>query len=185
MRKWIKTRIAIFRAENQGSVTVEFMLILPLLFWWYAASFVFFDAFSANNKALKSSYMLSDILSRQTEIDNKYLDGLQSFLEFMTGVKKDVWIRVTSVQYSTDKGYKVAWSYSTGAQKALDTSELASLKLDTEFLPLMANGESVILSETYVPYSPGFDVGLLARTYSNVIVTRPRFTSKIANTDFN
>jgi hypothetical protein len=184
MRTWIKTRIAIFRAENQGSVSVEFMLILPLLFWWYAASFVFFDAFSANNKALKTSYMVSDILSRQTEIDNDYLDGLEGFLEFMTGVDSGTWMRVTSVQFSTADGYEVDWSYSTGPDEALVTSQLASLNLDEDYLPIMANGESVILAETYVPYNPGYDVGLLARTYSNVIVTRPRFTSQIANSDF-
>jgi hypothetical protein len=184
MHTWIKTHIAIFRAENQGSVSVEFMLILPLLFWWYAASFVFFDAFSANNKALKSSYMVSDILSRQTEIDNDYLDGLEGFLEFMTGVDSGTWMRVTSVQFSSADGYEVDWSYSTGSEEPLITSQLASLNLDDDYLPLMANGESVILAETYVPYNPGYDVGLLARTYSNVIVTRPRFASQIANTDF-
>jgi hypothetical protein len=184
MRNWIKTRIALFKVETQGSVSVEFMLILPLLFWWYAASFVFFDAFSANNRALKTSYMVSDILSRQTEIDNDYLDGLETFLEFMTNVESGIWIRVTSVQFSTDDGYEVDWSYSTGSETALVTSQLTSLDLDDNYLPLMANGESVILSETYVPYQPGYDVGLLARTYSNVIVTRPRFTSQIANTDF-
>lgn len=184
MKHWIIKRLAAFRAETQGSVSIEFMLILPLLFWWYAASFMFYDMFSAHNRSVKSSYMIGDILSRQTVIDNDYLDGLESFLKFMTRVDDNVWIRITSVQYSTDDGYEVEWSYATGDGESLTTSELYSREVDENYLPVMASGETVVMSETYVPYDPSYDVGLLERTWTSVIVTRPRFTSQLSNTDF-
>jgi hypothetical protein len=184
MKIWLKNKLHAFCAETEGSVSVEFILVLPLLFWWFATSFVFFDAFSAHNKSTTSSYMVSDILSRQTDIDNAYLDGLESFLKFMTNEDTNVWMRISSVQYTDTDGYEVVWSYSTGTEASLVTDDIYSLDLDDEYLPVMASGEAVILAETYVPYDPFYDVGLLSRTWSNIIVTRPRFTSQIANSDF-
>ncbi len=178
------TRLRIFRAEHSGSVSVEFMLVLPMLFWWYAASFSFFDAFRTHNTSVKASYMIGDILSRQIQVDNDYLDGMETMLKFMTRIETDVWIRVSSVKYTSDQGYSIEWSYSTGTASSLTTAEIYTRELDENYLPLMASGETVILSETYVPYFPSYDVGLLARTWSNVVVTRPRFTSQLANADF-
>jgi len=172
-----------FSGETTGSISVEFMLILPLLFWWYAASFIFYDAFSTHSKSVKVSYMISDILSRQTEIDNAYLDGLETFVKYMTRVD-GVWVRITSVQYSDVNGYEVVWSYSTGTEAALVTSVLYSHQVVEDFLPIMASGETILLAETYVDYDPAYDVGFLARTWSNVIVTRPRFAPQVHNTDF-
>lgn len=180
----LKSLIQAFRRENRGSVSVEFMLILPLLFWWYAASFAFYDAFRAHNVSVKTSYMIGDILSRQTTIDNDYLDGMETFLKYLTHINTDVWLRVSSVKYTTQDGYTIVWSYSTGEALGLTTSELYSREVDEDYLPLMASGETVILAETYVPYDPTYSVGLFSRTWSNVVVTRPRFTSQLVNDDF-
>lgn len=184
MLRAVLTRLKQFKDEAKGSVSIEFMLVLPLLLWWYAASFAFYDAFRSYNVTVKSSYMMGDILSRQLLVDNDYLDGVEDLFEFMNNSSTGVWVRVSSVNYSTSDGYTIDWSYATDSNDELVTSDIFSKDIDEDFLPIMANGESVILSETYVPYSPVYGVGLLGRTWSNVVVTRPRFTSKLANTDY-
>ena len=93
----IKRLCARFRREERAAVSTEFVLILPLLLWWYVGSFAFYDAFRDYNVTVKASYTLGDILSRQTEIDNDYLDGLESLLEFMTA-GTGAWLRVSSIK---------------------------------------------------------------------------------------
>jgi len=173
-----------FCAEDSGTVSVEFVVVLPLLLWWYAGSFVFFDAFRDYNSTEKATYTISDILSRQKVIDNNYIDGMESLLKYMTASGPGAWMRVTSVKFTTDIGYTVEWSYGTDGHAALTTAQLQSFKVDEEFLPTMGSGETVIFLETSVPYTPAFKVGLSARDLTNVNVTRPRFASQIVNESF-
>lgn len=179
----IKRLCARFRREERAAVSTEFVLILPLLLWWYVGSFAFYDAFRDYNVTVKASYTLGDILSRQTEIDNDYLDGLESLLEFMTA-GTGAWLRVSSIKYSDDDGYTVEWSYATDDHQVVTDEKIYLWDFDEDYLPTMANGDTVILSETYVPFTPAFNVGLNSHWLSNIVVTRPRFTSQVVNSDF-
>ena len=62
--KLLRARLATFAQDARGSLSVEAALILPLLCWFYVASFVWFDAFRTQNANLKASYTLADMLSR-------------------------------------------------------------------------------------------------------------------------
>jgi hypothetical protein len=66
----------------------------------------------------------------------------------------------------------------------LSSEWIADWEFDDDYLPTMGSGETIILSETYTAYTPAFNIGLNARTLGNQVVTRPRFTSQIVNTDF-
>lgn len=170
--------------NEEGAISVEFVIILPLLLSWYVGSFAFFDGFRDYNVATKAGYTIGDILSRQTEIDNDYLDGMEALLEQLTWADDAVYIRVSSVTFTTDDGYEVDWSYVTAEANALTTEMIYLFDLDEDYLPIMSSGESIIVVETYVPYVPAFGVGATARTWHHVVVTRPRFTSRLANSDF-
>lgn len=176
-------RLIRFGQADRGAISTEFVLVLPLLLWWYVGSFAFFDAFRDYNTNVKASYTIGDILSRQTEIDNDYLDGMEALLEYLTG-NTDAWLRVTSIKYSSDDGYTVEWSYATDDHTVLTDERIADWEFDDDYLPTMGSGETIILSETYTAYMPAFNIGLNARTLGNQVVTRPRFTSQIVNTDF-
>ena len=64
---------------------------------------------------------------------------------------------------------------------ALTTADLAGL---VARLPTMSDGDSAILLETRVPYTPPLSFGLEPTTIEQFIVTRPRFLPKICHTSF-
>jgi hypothetical protein len=65
---------------------------------------------------------------------------------------------------------------------ALTTANLADL---TTHLPIMSDGDSAILVETTVPYTPPVSYGLEPSTIDQFIVTRPRFLPKLCHTSFS
>lgn len=172
--KKIRVAARSFRIKEDGGMTVEFVIVLPFILWWFAGSFVYFDAFKSRNISLKAAYTLSDIVSRQTEASRAFLDSLNSLLDNMIHQSNDNWIRVSSIKYGEDETHSVLWSYATkGHEPLVDEMLLA------ERIPIMSINEEVLVTETFTPYAPAFNVGLSARTFEHFLISRPRFTSQL------
>ncbi len=167
-----------FLKGTRGSMTVEAALILPLLFWALIATLVFFDAFRQQNIAMKASYTLSDLISRETDtLSPDDIDGLNGVFDYLTFSNHPSWIRVTSIRWdATDAEFKVNWSHATKDNDALTD---LTLQGKANIIPAMAVGDSVVLVETYMIYEPPFRVGLDANWTVNAVVTRPRFASQV------
>ena len=102
-----------FRKDEQGTISVELVLILPVLFWAYLSMFSIFDAYRQHSLNQKASYTLGDVISRETApIDNNYLSGTREMLAYLTANETtDVALRITSVTYDADTDeYKKFWS---------------------------------------------------------------------------
>ena len=171
-------RMRIFARGTRGSMSVEAALILPALFWAYIATFAFFDAFRQQSLAMRASYTISDMISRETDtMSPGDIDGLNAVFDYLTHSNHPSWIRVTSVRWdSADQEFRVNWSHGTKDHDALTDVTLQDLK---ELIPAMAVGDSVVLVETYMIYEPPFRVGLDANWTTNAVVTRPRFASQV------
>lgn len=180
MIEYIKNAIRSLSQDTRGGTTVEFMMVMPLVVFWFAGSFTFFNAYSEYNRALKATYTVGDILSRQTEVDDDYIDDMNRiFANFMDQSTNDTWIRITSVQ-KTGEDYVIDWSTATGLHNALTEDD----DIPVEYIPDLVDQESVILVQSYTPFIPFWEsAGLEATTYDNTMVVSPRFTSKLANTD--
>ncbi len=178
--KILENKLTKFRRDRSGATTVEFMITMPMVIFWLAGSFTFFDAYSESTRALKATYTVADILSRQTEVDDEYIDDMNLlFTDFMRGSTNDVWIRVSSIE-KIDDALTIDWSTATGLHNSLTTIE-QSLE---DLIPSIVNDESIILVESYSPFVPFLDyIGIQSRTYTNKVVVTPRFTSQLANTD--
>jgi Flp pilus assembly protein TadG len=161
-------------------MTVEFVIVVPLLMLWFVGSFVWFQAFRNYSQAEKASFAIADIVSRQTEVDNEFIDGLQPlFQRLQPRAGSGNWLRVSSISWDEDDGYAVEWSRNADGGDDLVTGDIP-----TSILPEMADGDTVILAETYVPYQPMVDwVGIPPLTWSNQVVIRPRYVSAISKTD--
>lgn len=180
MLAFLKIQLNRFRRDQNGTTTVEFLLVMPLIIFWVGGTFTFFNAFSEYTKAVKATYTVADILSRQTLVDDDYIDDMNRlFANFMNKSTNDVWIRVSSIE-KVNNQLGIDWSTATGMHEPLSGYS----DIPAEIIPDLLDQESVILVESNTPFVPFLDyVGLSANTFTNRIVVSPRFSSQLANTD--
>jgi Flp pilus assembly protein TadG len=172
-----------FSRDEKGGLVVEAVLVLPVLFWALAALFSFWDAYRTINTVQKASYTISDLISRvqvNAGVDDAYVNGLRRTMDYLLDVDQAADIRVTSYRWNnTDSRYEVIWSRSpNNAMLQLTTATLESLSAK---LPIMSDGETAVLVETKVNYTPILKYGLVQRELTQFIVTKPRFLPRICH----
>jgi hypothetical protein len=173
-----------FKADDTGVMTLEFMILLPVILMWFAAVFVFFDAFHKWMKSLKASYTVSDLISRQLEVDDAYIFALDSIYDKISQSKNndDTWLRVSQVRLIDDV-LELMWTTPTytGSDGGVDPFSVEDVRVH---IPAIENNEYLIVVQTYRPFNPVFDwVGIAATTFSNTIVSPLRFSSSLINHD--
>jgi len=173
----IKSFIANFRKSQSGGLSVEAVITFPVIFYAFAATFVFFDAFRAQSQAVKAAYTIGDVLSRETNfVSPNYLDSLWEIQEAMTTSFFDSEMRVTIVRWTeSDQSYHVVWSETVGNVVPLNDATLDDHVED--FLPTLSNDKIVIAVENFIEHVPIFEIGLDPFTFHNVVPTRPRFST--------
>jgi Flp pilus assembly protein TadG len=193
-------RLRRFRRSERGSILTEACIVLPLWVWGYAMSYQFFDAFREQTQNIRAAYTVADMLSRELNaVGPTYIDQLHDAFDYMTGGGHATWMRVTSVYYDdTNKVYKQNWSYSTAAAAHPVLTDTSVNALSAR-LPNLSIGETVVLVETGMQYTPflnfGIDdlwgglfietdpnprfQGLTQSWFENFIPTRPRFAAQV------
>jgi hypothetical protein len=168
-------REAVFRfmTDRSGSVTVEFVIVIPLLFWCFVGTFTFFDAYRTQMMNLKAAYIIGDQLSRETGVVvPAYIDGLGQLHQMMVGDAPDAKLRVTAFQFDgDDDSYRVIWSRGEGQAARTAGASITDVR---KHLPEMGENEVHILTETWVDFRPADMVGMPDMTFSEAIVTRMR-----------
>lgn len=176
MRKLVR-HLRRFQREDRGAVTVEFLIVFPLLVWAYVAMWVFFDMMRVAASHQKAAYVISDMLSRETDyITPTYIDNTKSLFDYLMVIDRDNAIRISSIGYDDDtESYEVVWSQARGDQEALETSDIADWD---DQLPLLAAGDELILVETWYRYHISFSqIDLDDIDLHNFVYTRPRFAA--------
>lgn len=175
-------RFGRFGRDEEGTITIEFVVIFPVLFSLLILSFEVFDAFKSYSRASKATYAVSDIVSRQTSVTQKGVEELHMVLDsMMPWLNEEKWLRVTS--FSQDKnGYKVEWSHASGTDVKLTTATLSQEMKD--MLPEIAVGDTVVLTEASIPHRSLVRwIGLDDVVWSIEHTVRPRFIAAIAGTE--
>ena len=167
-----------FRDDSRGSLTVEAVVILPILFWAMLAMLVFFDGYRQSSLNIKAAYTIGDMLSREVDpIDNAYLNGLYQLQQQLARSANAPKMRVTVARYDgAKKEFRRDWSHQRGGVTALSDNDVRAM---TDRLPAMPNNERVILVETWADYEPPFNVGLKRQDLYNFVFTRPRFAPQL------
>lgn len=176
-----------FGRDEWGTMTMEAVIMLPILIWWYLGGLVFFDAYQARSINLKAAYTVSDLISRSVsgEVATSDLEGLADLFGYLTADKgENAEIRVTLVRCAEDcdeatRTLELDWSWASGSQGRLSSGDLSGYQGD---IPVMPAGDRVILVETFLDYEPVFNVGLSASAHEHIVVTRPRFVPQICLT---
>ncbi len=164
-----------FRQNSEGALTVEFMILAPLLLWTFAAIYTFFDAYRQDTVNLKAAYTISDLVSRETtELNDDYIDSMYAMSQLLIRSGSDTSIRISVVRWDEDDDrYYLDWSKERGEAFVEWTNATISEVKDN--LPVMPDQERVILIETRNDLEPAFNVGLPSMDLDNFVFSRPRF----------
>ncbi len=182
-----------FKQDERATITLEFVVTLPLLVFWFIGSIVFFDAFKKRGQVVYANATIADIISRGSEMGQEDMDNFQLLQTALLPRTSGGWMRVTSVKFlindpddDNDDEFRVIWSKVTGAghrplENADDDADDDDLLIPIEILPNMDNTEEVMLVEAYVPYVPIADwVGITAKTWSDRVIISPRYETRIS-----
>ncbi|MCR8548139.1 hypothetical protein M4578_09880, partial [Salipiger sp. P9] len=183
----IKRHLRRFSSDTEGYVSVEVMIMLPVLFLLFGASWVYFDVFRQQAINQKANYTIGDMISRETDpIDGIYIDNTFKLLGMLT--KNPVEIdeltgtysadmRITVVRYNgkNDK-YQVVWSVARGDLEPLANNVMRNY---IDRLPVMVDNAQVVLVETAEDYNPIFSVGLDAFQIQTYSFTHPRYAPQV------
>ena len=165
-----------FCRDEHGAITVELVIIIPILFWGYLTMYSIFDAYRQHAANQKMAYAVGDIISRETNpLDHDYLNGMRNLAVYMTAAKDDteVAVRVSVVKWDNGtQKYELEWSEAKGWKPALSDGSLQAMK---HLLPILPHEERVTVVETFVKYDPPFDTGLHDREIHNLVFTRARY----------
>lgn len=182
MFRAIASRLRRQRRSEAGSVVIESVLVLPLLFFAVLGTWVFFQAFRAQSISVKAAYTVSDAISRRgaAYITSDYMDSVWNLHRFVTVSDQETDLRVSVIGWDADdEEYYVCWSQARGGQSALSDAELDTYDSDDR-IPTLPDDEALIMVETRVAHEPLFSVGWdLEMWFEDMIVTSPRFSSQV------
>ncbi|MCC5956417.1 MAG: pilus assembly protein [Natronohydrobacter sp.] len=148
----VLNRLHRYRDDTRGSMTVEMVLVVPVLLWAYFAMVIFFDAYRARMEAQAAALTVADLISRQTDtIRADYLEGMNDVYDFLTTRAQDTRLRISSVTWDQDmQDNVIMWSHGTrGLPSLLDLSDMM---LELGFLG--PDGSDAAAAD--LPNGPGF-----------------------------
>lgn len=172
-----------FLRREDGTVSVEAIIILPILLWAYGAMFVFWDAYKTQNVNLKATYTIADLISRQADpLTPAYIDGLNDLYGFLLGPSNssggnDIRVSVIANRLNPVSGQEeleLDWSCATGVFMKHDTVDALAPRM-----PIIAPNDQLIVVETRMDWTPPISIGLSPGTRSNLIYTSPRFVPQV------
>ena len=164
--------------DRAGTAGIEFAITAPVIILLFLGGVTLFDIFRSYQKIIEANSVVADLISRQTSIDKAYFDTMYGvFANLQADPTATRALRVSSVTRS-GSNYVVAWSKVAGSEALLPTQ-----KLDTQTLPNITSGDSII----YVEGSAEFPVMLSILGFGKIVYhqtafTRPRFIGAVAYT---
>jgi hypothetical protein len=104
-----------FAQDGRGSVSVETLIIFPILAWALVATVVFFDGFRTRNQTQVAAQIVADLLSREANMFTPaYLEGMNEVFDFIADAKVPTRLRISSVMWSSsEQRNQLQWSYGT------------------------------------------------------------------------
>ncbi|MEM6576925.1 MAG: pilus assembly protein [Pseudomonadota bacterium] len=156
----LRARLGTFAEDTRGSMTVEMVVTLPMLIWALVATYEFFEIHRYQSVRDKATYTIADMLSREEiGINDTYIDNSKILFDQITNDSGANQIRVSVVEYiEDDDQYITQWSEVRGTGAFSPFAEDDEFPSGHETLPIMNDGEVVILVESRSMYEPLLDL---------------------------
>ena len=173
------------RGDDHGSITMEFVIVMPFILFLATNGLAYWDAFQSNSRTAKIAYSISDIVSRYEVIDTADLNDLYGVQDKMLDADLDRRsLRISSICFE-DGVHRVLWSYSASGNDIATPLALTDEQIPVDILPVMASQDSIILTEVETRWQPHLHVGVESRTWRSELVTKPRFVKIMPHTTLN
>lgn len=177
----IKSYLRDYAEDERGTAMVETVLTLPMLFWGLTAMFEFFEVHRFQSSRDKATYTVADMISRENDvITDIYIDNALNLFNTIVDDYANNQIRISVVEFDqSSNAYQINWSKvrGTGNMTPLVDSDVRD---DDENLPMMADGEELILVESRSEYRTIFDIGFDdAMNVNTRVFTSIRFASQM------
>ncbi len=179
IKKLLKS-FRLFKRNEVGTMTVDAVLIFPMLLWTATATYTWFEGFRQSASNLKAAYTIGDLISRETEtINDTYINSLYELMIRMVNNGSPMSMRVSLLVFDEDDDrHYVQWSTARGYSWIWTDDNVEDIRAA---LPPMPNRDTLILVETSNEYVPIFNEILVKDiSFDNFIFTRPRFTNEIS-----
>lgn len=161
------------RADQTASSIVEFALLMPVLLLLLLGSVTLFDLFRTWQSVEKATFTIGDMMSRQMVMSQAELESMIVLMRKIVPSAAEGGLRVSSISRSGER-LIVNWTRPVG-------KNVPNTNLPADILPDIADGDSVLLTESFVPHNAFADiVGIGAFTFNARAAHRPRFVSAIA-----
>ena len=178
--------VAQFVRDTRGSMSIEMLIVIPLLLFLATGGLAFWNAFNSNSRTAKVAYAVTDIMSRHTAVDDVdmvFLFDMQN--KMLPPNVSERTLRITSICFE-DGDYKVLWSYGAAGIDATAPAALQNADIPLDIMPPMSPQDSIILVELSASWEPQFvNVGLRPMRWNNALVTRPRFVKYVPHATRN
>lgn len=167
-----------FARDARGVSAVEFALIAPVLIGLYLGLAEFCQAYMAQKRTAHLTSQIADIVAQSDVVTR---DGLTDVFAIGSLIltpfpTAPLTLRVSSVTRGTDGVARVDWSRGQGM-----TARSGVVTLPAN---LIANGQSIIMSEAVYDYLSPLDTLLPGTTrFSQTFYLRPRLVERIGCSD--
>lgn len=183
--KKLLTHIRAFHDDEQGSMSIELLLVVPILVWVFLSTFVYFDVFRVETNSIRATIAIAEMFSREDTVDAEFMQSARSVLRELTYEENNPDVRITVYEYdpsitNANRRFRVVWSEGRGFGSR-STNSLRSLARDGR-LPVMEAVDHAIYIETRTQYDAPFNIGLGPFTVTDLddrqfrqdLVVRPR-----------
>jgi len=172
-----------YRSEERGSLTVEAVLMMPLLFFAFIGTIVFFDPFRAQYLNQRATYTVADYVSRATIVDVRTMNNLHTILEVLSPTRSTAKLRVSVVCWEESRNrYVVSWSESRGGATRHNTATINTI---SDRLPPVPDRNEFILVETWMPQGVNYFINNADITFENSVFTKGREGGASGNLKFD
>ena len=184
-----------FLRGERASVSVEAVMIFPLLIWAYLGMFILYDGYRALSSNIRASYTVSDMLTRElNNVTPEYIAGLNEMVDILTQSPHRTVLRVTVASFYEGE-HTLEWSHSTPGKSKVTEANFQEAIVD--FLPPMPSGSEMIVVETWMAFVPMINITMeqlicvykddcdLDRVvfgpfyFESLVATRPRFAGQL------
>jgi hypothetical protein len=166
-----------FAGDEDGTLSVEAALMLPLYAFAFVAGFSYFDAYRTEAAVTRATYTVADILSRSdTPVGPRDFEGLQDLFEFITHSVGETRLRFTEIRRDGDD-LVIVNTYSTDGTEPMTDARLQALRGQ---IPRLGDGDFITITESFTIHEPLFNVGLVPREIPRLAPTPTRYEPFLA-----